>query len=62
MSVGQIGQKFESLLATYRKPDGSRWGGQDLAAATGGGVVTRSYITALRKGRIRTPASRSSTR
>ena len=50
----QIGQKFESLLEVYRKPDGSRWGGQDLAAATGG-VVTRSYVTALRKGRIENP-------
>ena len=53
-SVDQIGQKFESLLETYRKPDGSRWGGQDLATATGG-VVTRSYVTALRKGRIDNP-------
>jgi len=52
--VVQIGRKFESLLETYRRPDGSRWGGQDLAAVTGG-VVTRSYVTALRKGRIENP-------
>ena len=47
----QIGQKFESLLESYRRPDGSKWGGQDLAAATGG-VVSRCYVTAVRKCRI----------
>ena len=50
----QIGQKFESLLKVYRRPDGGMWGGQELAEATGG-VVTRSYVTALRKGRIENP-------
>lgn len=40
-SVAQIAQKFESFLETYRRPDGSRWGEQDLYKATGG-VVTRS--------------------
>jgi transcriptional regulator with XRE-family HTH domain len=50
-SVAQIAQKFEHFLDTYRRPDGSRWGGQDLHDATGG-VVTRSYVTSLRKGRI----------
>ena len=54
MSVSQIGQKFECFLETYRKPAGSKWGGQDLAAATGG-KVTRSYVTALKKGRIENP-------
>ena len=49
-----IAQKFERFLETYRRPDGSRWGGQDLHDATGG-VVTRSYVTALRKGRIENP-------
>ena len=52
--VAQIGQKFEHFLETYRRSDGSRWGGQDLYNATGG-VVTRSYVTALRKGRIENP-------
>ena len=47
----QIAQKFEHFLETYRRPDGSRWGGQDLHDATGG-VVTRSYVSNLRKGRI----------
>src|SRR5215218_9164365 len=50
----QIAQKFERFLETYRRPDGSRWGGQDLHDATGG-VVTRSYVTSLRKGRIENP-------
>jgi transcriptional regulator with XRE-family HTH domain len=52
--VVQIAQKFEHFLEVYRRPDGSRWGGQDLHDATSG-VVTRSYITSLRKGRIENP-------
>jgi hypothetical protein len=39
------------FLNTYRRPDGSRWTGQQLDEATGG-VVPRSYVTNLRKGRI----------
>jgi transcriptional regulator with XRE-family HTH domain len=50
----QIAQKFEHFLDAYRRPDGSRWGGQDLHDATGG-VVTRSYVSNLRKGRIENP-------
>ena len=50
----QIAQKFEHFLEVYRRPDGSRWGGQDLHDATGG-VVTRSYVSSLRKGRIESP-------
>jgi transcriptional regulator with XRE-family HTH domain len=53
-TVVQIAQKFELFLEAYRRPDGSRWGGQDLHDATGG-VVTRSYVTNLRKGRIESP-------
>jgi len=49
-----IAQKFEALLETYRHPDGRRWSGQEIDEATGG-VVTRSYITNLRKGRIENP-------
>jgi hypothetical protein len=49
-----IAQKFESLLDAHRRPDGSRWTGQQLDKATGG-VVTRSYVTNLRKGRIESP-------
>jgi hypothetical protein len=49
-----IAQKFETLLEIYRHPDGRRWSGQEIDEATGG-VVTRSYITNLRKGRIANP-------
>jgi transcriptional regulator with XRE-family HTH domain len=49
-----IAQKFEGLLETYRRPDGRRWSGQEIDEATGG-IVTRSYITNLRKGRIENP-------
>jgi transcriptional regulator with XRE-family HTH domain len=49
-----IAQKFEHLLDTYRRPDGHRWTGQQIDEATGR-VVTRSYITNLRKGRIDNP-------
>jgi len=55
--VVQIAQKFEHFRETYRRPDGSRWGGQDLHNATGG-VVTRSYVTALRTGQDREPRLR----
>jgi transcriptional regulator with XRE-family HTH domain len=49
-----ISQRFEHLLNAHRRPDGSRWTGQQLHEATGG-VVTRSYVTNLRKGRIESP-------
>lgn len=50
-----IARKFERLLQAYRRPDGGEeWGGQDLERATGG-VVTRSYVSNLRKGRIENP-------
>jgi transcriptional regulator with XRE-family HTH domain len=49
-----IAQKFERLLDIYRRPDGHRWTGQQLDEATGG-VVTRSYVTNLRKGRMDNP-------
>ena len=49
-----IAQKFEALLEIYRHPDGRKWSGQEIDEATGG-VVSRSYITNLRKGRIDNP-------
>ena len=49
-----IARKFERLLEIYRHPDGRRWSGQEIDEATGG-VVTRSYVTNLRKGRIENP-------
>jgi transcriptional regulator with XRE-family HTH domain len=49
-----IAQKFETLLEMYPRPDGRRWSGQEIDEATGG-VVSRSYVTNLRKGRIENP-------
>src|SRR5215208_3940385 len=49
-----VAQKFEYLLDAYRRPDGHWWTGQQLDEATGR-VVTRSYVTNLRKGRIENP-------
>src|SRR5829696_9024237 len=49
-----VAQKVETLLERYRRPDGRRWSGQEIDEATGG-VVTRSYVTNLRKGRIENP-------
>lgn len=49
-----IAERFEALLAAYPHPDGRVWSGQEIDAATGG-VVTRSYVTNLRKGRIENP-------
>jgi transcriptional regulator with XRE-family HTH domain len=42
------------FLDTYRRPDGNCWTGQKLDEAAGG-VVIRSYVTNLRKGRIDHP-------
>jgi transcriptional regulator with XRE-family HTH domain len=50
----QVSRRFTRLLVPYRRPDGSKWGGQDLETATNG-VVERSYVTNLRKGRISSP-------
>jgi hypothetical protein len=49
-----IAQKFKGLLEKYRRPDGRKWSGQEIDEATGG-VVSRSYVTNLRKGRIENP-------
>jgi len=46
--------QIRAFLETYRRPDGSRWSGQAIDEATDG-IVTRSYITNLRKGRIENP-------
>ena len=51
---GRSSERFLRLLALYRRPDGSEWGGQALEEATGG-AVTRSYVSNLRKGRIGSP-------
>jgi transcriptional regulator with XRE-family HTH domain len=49
-----VSDRFRRLLALYRKPDGSEWGGQDLENATGG-AVGRSYVANLKNGRIENP-------
>ena len=49
-----IAKRFELLLDAYRHPDGRSWTGQQIYEVTGG-VVTRSYVTNLRKGRIDNP-------
>jgi transcriptional regulator with XRE-family HTH domain len=54
INLMHIAQRFELLLDTYRRPDGSRWAGQQLEEATGG-VVPRAYFVNLRKGRIGSP-------
>lgn len=41
-------------MRTYRHPEGHEWSGAELDEATGG-VVPRSYVTNLRKGRIESP-------
>ena len=50
----RIAERFERLLEAYPRPDGRPWTGAELQRATGG-VVTRSYVTNLRKGRIESP-------
>jgi transcriptional regulator with XRE-family HTH domain len=58
MSLGSetvdIARKFEFFLQAYRRPDGRRWTGQEIDEATGG-IVSRSYVTNLQKGRIENP-------
>jgi transcriptional regulator with XRE-family HTH domain len=49
-----IAQKFELLLEAYRRSDGRKWSGQEIDDATGS-IVSRSYVTNLRKGRIQNP-------
>src|SRR5215212_2919630 len=54
MNPMHVAQKFEALVEMYRLPDGRKWSGQEIDEATGG-VVTRSYETNRRKGRIDNP-------
>ncbi len=49
-----VSERFRRMLALYRKPDGSEWGGQDLEDAPGR-AVTRSYVSNLKNGRIENP-------
>jgi transcriptional regulator with XRE-family HTH domain len=52
--LSHVAPKFERLLETYRREDGGKWSGVELERATGG-VLTRSYVSNLRKGRIENP-------
>jgi transcriptional regulator with XRE-family HTH domain len=52
--LSHVSLKFERLLEAYRREDGGKWSGIELERATGG-VLTRSYVTNLRKGRIENP-------
>lgn len=52
--VEHVSERFARLLDLYRRPNGSEWGDQDLEDATSG-VVTRSYVTNLKRGRIEHP-------
>jgi hypothetical protein len=52
--LAHVARKFERLLETYRRGDGGRWSGVELERATGG-VLTRSYVSNLRKGCIENP-------
>jgi hypothetical protein len=50
----RMARKFESFLEKYRRRDGNRWSGPDFEAATGG-VIQRSYVTNMRKGKMENP-------
>lgn len=50
-----VGDRFELLLDAYRRPDGSKWSGQQLQDATNG-VVSRSYASGLKKGHVSQPS------
>jgi transcriptional regulator with XRE-family HTH domain len=50
--LSHVARKFGLLLEAYRpRENGGKWSGIELERATGG-VLTRSHITNLRKGRI----------
>lgn len=48
--------RLERLLETFTHPDGSAWRGAEIEHETGS-VVSQSYFSALRKGRIRRPGA-----
>jgi hypothetical protein len=56
--LSHVSRRFARLLETYRREDGGKWSGIELERATGG-VVTRSYVTNLRKGRIENPGMKT---
>jgi hypothetical protein len=50
----RVSERFELLKDKYHPPDGTRWNGRQLQDATGG-VVTRSYVSMMRKGKTENP-------
>ena len=50
----RVADKFERLLEMHSRQDGHPWTEAELQRATNS-VVTRSYVTNLRKGRIVSP-------
>ncbi len=46
---------FRRILRTYRRDDGSEWGGKSLERATGG-YVSHQYVSHLKSGRIKEPS------
>jgi transcriptional regulator with XRE-family HTH domain len=50
----RVARRFELPLEKYRHPVGAWWSGQQLQDATEG-VVTRSYVSMMRKGKISNP-------
>src|SRR5215210_2571375 len=50
----RMARKFKYFLEKYRRPDGRRWSGPDFEAATGG-VVSRSYVSNMRRGIMENP-------
>lgn len=51
-----IARRLERLLETFPHPDGSPWRGAEIEQETGG-VVSQSYFSSLRKGRINRPGA-----
>lgn len=51
-----VALRLERLLETFTHPDGRPWRGAEIEHETGG-VVSQSYFSALRKGRIRRPGA-----
>jgi hypothetical protein len=45
--IVQIADKVDHFLEIYRRPDGSRWDGQDLQEATSGVVKLRVIAKAM---------------
>ena len=45
-----LAEKINHLFATVRRPDGTRYSNEEVAAALGGSAISGSYLWLLRKG------------